>query len=345
MANISTKYASKLTLKSPIIIASSGLTEKPAKIQELAQGGAGAVVLKSIFEEQMEQEISGMERHADFPGAEEYLRSYVHDHALSQHTGLIKACKDSLDIPVIASINCYKADTWMEYAHTLVDAGADALELNVMRIDTDRAQEWGTAEKELVRMVSTLTDALPHLPITLKLSKYYTNIISLCRDLSIAGAAGVVLFNRSYFPDIDISNEAIVSGPIFSSDTDLLDGIRYTSLVRGAVPDLSIAISSGARDGKDLIKGLLAGANAVQYCTALYKGGARVIEESLAYLSQWMEEHKYAGVDEMIGRLAATRVDHANLMQRSQFMKHYSSYDDRPVDSFGGNILQTDRDY
>lgn len=345
MANTSTKYANKLSLRSPLIIASSGLTSDPKKIKELANAGAGAVVLKSIFEEQMEQEVSNLESSSDFPGAMEYLQSYVQDHALSEHTDLIKACKDSLEIPVIASINCYKADTWKEYAHSLVEAGADALELNVMRIDTDRAQEWGTAEKGLVQMVADLTKALPRVPVTLKLSKYYTNIISLCRSLSISGAEGVVLFNRSYFPDIDIHNEAIVSGPIFSSETDLLDGIRYTSLVRGAVPDLSIAISSGARDGKDLVKGLLAGADAVQYCTALYKGGARIIEESLAYLTKWMEKHKYAGIDEVVGRLAATRIDHANVMQRSQFMKHFSSHDDRPVDSFGGNIDRNDTNY
>ncbi len=297
------------------------------------------MVLKSIFEEQIEHEAASLENQSyDFPGADEYLQSYVRDHALAQHTDLVKACKDTLEIPVIASINCYKSDRWIEYARTLVEAGADALELNVMRIDTDRAQEWGVAERNLIQMVSDLVAVLPaSTPITLKLSKYYTNIISLCRSLSIAGAEGVVLFNRSYFPDIDIRNESIVSGPVFSSETDLLDGIRYTALVRGTVPDLSIAISSGARDGKDLVKGLLAGANAVQYCTALYHGGARIVAESLDFLHKWMEDHRYKSVDELIGRLAATRVDHANLMQRSQFMKHFGSHDDRPTDSFGGN--------
>ena len=339
MADIKTTYAENLSLKSPIIAASSGLTNSVEKIKEFADAGVGAVVLKSIFEEELENESAYMTLDTDYPEAAEYLSHYVKNHALDKHFDLIKKVKDTTDVPVIASINCYKSDTWTSYAQSFVDAGADALELNVMRIETGRGDDWGTAEKNLVRLIDTLTQSGIRVPVILKLSKYYTNILRLARDLHIAGAGGLVLFNRSYFPDIDIENEKLVSGPVFSQEQDFSDGIRYAALIHGAVPNLSLSLSSGARTGADLVKGILAGADAVQYCTALYQGGARVIAEAGEFLANWMDKHGYRTVSEMKGKLAAARVDNATFFERSQFMRHYSSFDDRPTETFGGNVV------
>ncbi len=339
MADIKTIYAEKLELRSPIIAASSGLTNNAEKIKEFAEAGVGAVVLKSIFEEELENEAAYMTGDTDFPEAVEYLSHYVKSHALDKHLDLIKAVKDSSpDLPVIASINCFKSDTWVTYAQDLADAGADALELNVMRIETARSDAWGTAEEALVTLTREISSGNSGIPVILKLSKYYTNLLRLSRDLNIAGAKGLVFFNRSYFPDIDIDNEKLVAGPVFSSAQDFSDGLRYAALVHGAVPALSLCLSSGARTGADLVKGLLAGADAVQYCTALYKGGARVISEANEFLAHWMDKHGYRTTKEMRGKLSASRVDNATFYQRSQFMRHFSSFDDRPTETFGGNI-------
>ncbi|MDO5036416.1 MAG: dihydroorotate dehydrogenase-like protein [Porphyromonas sp.] len=334
MADISTKYAEKLQLKSPFIVASSGLTNRVDRITKYAEAGAGAVVLKSIFEEQLTQEaihLSGMD---DYASMYSYLDHYVKSHAIEKHIDLLKECRAAVDIPIIASINCYKSDAWLNYAQHLSDAGATALELNVMRIDTDKRQEWGTQERELVALVSELRKLLPDMPITVKLSRYYSNMVRLARDLYEAGANGVVLFNRTFMPDINIEKEEVVAGPIMSSEVEYYDSLRFASLIHGEVRGLSIALSTGARDGADLVKGLLAGANAVQYCTALYKGGADVIRESNDFLLRWLDEHQYHNISEIHGRLAATRVDLANVYQRSQFMKYYSSEDATPTNVY-----------
>lgn len=335
MADISTLYARKLQLKSPFILASSGLTSDAKKIQKYAEAGAGAVVLKSIFEEEIEQDISKMNNEASGgchdSTAMDYLEYYVKGHALQSHIDLIKEVKRTVSIPVIASINAYKSDSWVEYAQELVAAGADALECNVMRMETMVTQVWGEPEEELVAMVGRLRKALPTTPIVIKLSKYYTNIVRLARDLKMAGADAVVLFNRTFMPDIDIEAEEIGSGSVLSHEGSYSDALRFAALVSGGVPDLSIALSNGARNGKDLVKGILAGADAVQYCSAIYRGGEEVIREAVQYLSEWMDRKQYYSVKEFRGKLAATRVDHATMYQRSQFMRFHASEDANPT--------------
>lgn len=334
MADISTLYAGKLKLQSPIIVASSSLTKQSKKIQELAKAGAGAIVLKSIFEEQIEQEIHKMTDHISTgqgSTAMDYLNYYVKEHALNNHIELIQEAKKSVQVPVIASINAYKSDSWIEYAHQLTKAGADALECNVMKIESSTVQPWGESEQDILKMAERLRKELPNIPIIIKLSKYFTNIIRLARDLKLAGIDGVVLFNRTFMPDIDIEKESITVGSVLSHEGSYSDSLRFAALVRGGVPDLSIALSNGARDGKDLVKGLLSGADAVQYCSAIYQKGTEVISEANKYLSQWMEAKQYRSISEFRGKLAATRVDHATMYQRSQFMKYYASEDAKPT--------------
>lgn len=331
--DISTLYAGSLQLSSPFVVASSGLTIKPSKIKEYAQAGAGAVVVKSIFEEQLEAEVA---RLANDPSntagmAEEYLAHYIKEHAIEEHLQVIRQASQEAGIPIIASINCYRQDSWLDYTRQFVEAGATAIELNVMRMESSLAQAWGEPEKALVQLVSKVKEQNLGVPITIKLSRYFTNVIKLARDLYLAGANAVVLFNRSYQHDIDISREALASGPVLSSKAEFHDGLRFASLVHGAAPELSIALSTGAQGGAELVKGLLVGADTVQYCSALYRSGSKVIEESNAFLHQWLAEHKYQSVAEMKGRLAATRVDHATTFMRSQFMKHFASEDTTPT--------------
>ena len=341
--NLAVTYAG-LSLPSPIVVASSGLTNKVSKLRRFQEAGAGAVVLKSVCEEQLEKETASLATDMDYPEAADYLQHYVKSNALEQHIQLIREAKQALDIPVIVSINCYKSDTWMDYATTLVQAGADALELNVMRLEADATHTAGLAEKELVDIVAQITKVV-RVPVTVKLSKYFANVCALTRDLKIAGAAAVVLFNRLYAYDIDVEKEEIVAGEVFSTPSDLLDPLRFTALLRSQVVDMSIAISTGVRNGKDLVKCLLGGANVAQYCTAIYQQGEKAITDSLSYLDDWMCQKKYKGVEEFTGKLAATNVEKLNMYLRAQFMKYFSTYDETPLQATMPQKIAHDADY
>lgn len=339
MVDLTTTYAG-LKLKSPIIVASSSLTSSVSRLKAFEDAGAGAIILKSIFEEQIESEAADtLSQSQDFPEAYTYLKEYSEAHSVGKHEELIREAKKVVSIPVFASINCYSTGGWIEYAKTLSDAGADGIELNVMRIETDRTQEYGEPEMAIVKVVSELRKAGYHKPLAVKISKYYTNLIRLCGKLHAAGADGVVLFNRSFMPDIDLRTEKLVAGPVFSSPGDFYDGLRFTALVSGAVSGLSISISSGPRNGKDVIKGVLAGASAIQMASVLYGKKEQAISESLEELRQWMEEHKYESVSEMRGKLAAKHVEKANFLARSQFMKYFDDPDGaHPTTTFSGAV-------
>lgn len=340
MVDLTTTYAG-LTLRSPIIAASSSLTASVSRIKAFAEAGAGAIVLKSIFEEQIESEAADIysQSSQEFPEAYNYLREYSEAHSIGRHAELLREAKRSVDIPVFASINCSTSEGWIDYAKSLIDAGADGLELNVMRVETDRTQDYGVPERGLIRVVKDLRDAGFAKPLVVKLSKYYSNLIRLCADLRTVGADGVVLFNRSFMPDVDLEKEQLAAGPVFSHPGDFYDGLRYAALVEGAVPSLSIAISSGARTGRDVVKGILSGANAVQMASVLYGKKEQAITDALAEVRSWMEQHKYESLREMLGRLAAKQVDKANFLARSQFMKYFDSPDaSHPTNTFTGAV-------
>lgn len=341
--NLSTEYAG-LQLKTPIVVASSGLTNSVNKLKVYEQAGAGAVVLKSIFEEQMENEAAFMAGDSDFPEAMDYLRHYVSSNALDQHIRLIEDARANVSIPIVASINCYRADTWVEYATRLVEAGASALELNVMRLDADATMDPGGAEMTLLRLVSEVVKEV-EVPVTVKLSKYFANVCALARSLKIAGVKGVVLFNRLYTYRIDVESETLESGEVFTSPADLADPLRFTALVRGQVPDLSLAISSGVRTGDDVIRCLLCGADVAQLCTAIYKGGEGTIREALERIDQWMTQKKYYSVSEFKSRLAATKVEELNRYLRAQFMKYFATDDHTPVQTSVPPKIAPDPDY
>ena len=341
--DLTTHYAG-LDLISPIIVASSGLTHRVENMLKYEAAGAGAVVIKSIFEEQMEQEVSFMASDSDYPEAMDYLSHYVSQNEMDKHLELIRHSSEALSIPVIASINCYRKDSWLEYAHKFVDAGASALELNVMKLDADATLDPGTSETKLFNLIKEVKKEIK-VPVMVKISKYFADICALARGLNIAGAEGVVLFNRLYTYDIDVEGERLVSGDVFSHPTDLSEPLRFTALVHGQVPDLSIGISSGVRTGNDVVKGLLVGADAIQLCTAIYREGADVITKCLTELDEWMSAKKYLKLSDFKGRLAAKDVEHLNMYLRSQFMKYYSSGDHTPVKSSLPPKIHPDPDY
>lgn len=325
MINIQTQYAG-LTLRNPIIVGSSGLTIKPERNKEFEKAGAGAIVLKSLFEEQIELQGDSLLQETDYPEAADYIHQYVRANQVNKYLELIKATKDSCTIPVIASINCYKADAWIEFAHQIELAGADALELNIFYMETCLTEDPSETRDTYVRIIRKVKETVS-IPVIVKLGKFFNNIPAVVNTLKVNGADGVVLFNRFYQPDIDINNRQIVSGNVFSSHSDLSDTLRWTAIVSGMIPGISIAASSGVHEWEDLVKCLLAGASAVQLCSALYTHGAGIITQMLASIEEWMLHANLQSLSQFQGTLNYANIKDPAMYERAQFMKYFSNRD------------------
>ncbi|MDR1602860.1 MAG: dihydroorotate dehydrogenase-like protein [Tannerella sp.] len=324
--NTETKYAG-LTLRNPLIVGSSGLTNSAKRNREHEKAGAGAIVLKSLFEEQIEMQSGVLVQTSDFPEAADYVSGYVKAHQMEQYVALIEETKALCTVPVIASINCHRAGAWAEYAGQLEKAGADALELNVFYLRTDPNDPRSDDETNLYTTILKNVKKTVSIPVIMKIGKNFGNIPALVSRLKSAGASGVVLFNRYYQPDIDINKMQLVSGRIFSSHSDLSDTLRWTAFVSGRVPGISIASSTGVHDGEDVVKCLLAGASAVQLCSAIYLHGPEVIARMLACVEEWMERNKFLSLKEFTGRLSFANAVNPSFYERAQFMKYFSDRD------------------
>ena len=325
MIDMKTSYAG-LTLRNPIIIGSSGLTNKAERNKEFEKAGAGAIVLKSLFEEQIEMQSEAMMQETDYPEAADYIRGYVKANQVNDYLELIRQTKAVCTIPIIASINCYKADAWTDFARQIEQAGADALELNLYHMQTGLNDSLEVVREAYVGIVRQVKAAV-RIPVIMKLGKQYSNIPSLVASLKANGADGVVLFNRFYQPDIDINTLQLVSGNVFSSPSDLSDTLRWTAIVSGKIPGISVAASTGVHDWEGVVKCLLAGATGVQLCSALYTHGATVVSQILTGLEEWMTLVHYVSIDQFRGRLNYANIPNPAMYERAQFMKYFANRD------------------
>lgn len=328
MANTETTYLG-LKLKNPLVVSSSGLTNSVEKIKNLRDAGAGAVVLKSLFEEQINQEIN----HAihsghgfDYPEAEDYMREYSRHNSLSEYLDLIREAKAAVDIPVIASINCYSSNEWVDFAQNIQEAGADAIELNLFVVNTDKNSE--AAEYEQVYYdVAQSVNKVVSIPIAMKLGMYFSNLLSVVNKLSVSGAGGVILFNRFYEPDINIYNMNLKAAEVFSSPSDIRRSLRWVSIVSSKIHNIDVSASTGVHDGEALIKQLLAGAKTVQVCSAIYKNGPTVVTRMLNQLEKWMDQKKFETIESFRGKMSYRNIPDPMLYERAQFMKYFSSFE------------------
>lgn len=322
MAQIKTTFAG-LELNNPIIISSSGLTNSAAKIQKLEAAGAGAVVLKSVFEEQISIQAGSMQGYGS-PEADDYLGAYVRSHALNEHIQLIKDTKKVCQIPVIASINCYSDSEWIDFAQMMEQAGADALEINILSLQTDKDYKYGSFEQHHIDILHHIKKVVK-IPVIMKLGSNLTNPIALINQLYANGADGVVLFNRFYQPDINIDTQSFTSTNVMSSPAELADKIRWTAIASAEVPQMSYAISGGVHCSNGLIKSILAGASAVEICSVIYQYGEKEIEKMKTGLVTWMNENGYENLTQFKGKLNANAAGMVTPFERTQFMKYYSS--------------------
>lgn len=326
MANLETKYMG-LTLKNPLIVGSSRLTDSVEKIKALAESGAAAVVLKSLFEEQIEYEAEREYAQQEGSGfhyqeAADYIKGYSRENKVSNYLKLIREAKEAVDIPVIASVNCVSSREWTKYARKFEEAGADALELNIFILPSDPLHTAKENEQVYFDIAQKVKKQI-NIPLSLKVSYYFSGLANTFRELSWTGIDGMVLFNRFFSPDIDIDTMKVTSSFIFSTPEELAISLRWVAMLSDKL-HCDIAASTGIHDGKAMIKQILAGAAATQVTTALYKEGNKKIGQMLDELNQWMDKKGFKSIDDFKGKMSQKEVDNPATYERVQFMKHFA---------------------
>lgn len=322
MAELKTKFIG-LELKSPVIAGSCGLTADINSLMEIEKAGAGAVILKSVFEEQINAETSHSSGVNDYPEAQDYIRNYIRANTIQEHVNLVVAAKEKLSIPVIASINCMQDGEWISFAKDLVNAGADALELNIFMLPLNEFKESREIEDVYYGIVKHVRQQV-NVPIIVKIGHYFTNLCAFVSQLKAYGADAVTLFNRFYEPDINIENMTMGIASIFSTSADIRTTLRWTGILTGKDKQLQVSASTGVHSGEDAIKLLLAGATTVQVCSVMYDKGVQVIGEINKTVSTWMDSKKFYKIEEVRGQLSYKDVIQAERYERAQFMKYFS---------------------
>lgn len=311
-----------LPLRSPVVVSSSPYTSCKSNIEQCARHGAGAVVLKSIFEEQVLRHAAVFDYVPQGMGDEgEYLESYLGDHYKLQFLDLISDAR-ATGVPVIASINCISSgEGWIDYAAAMADAGASALELNIFLqpVDPDLSSE--ELESAYVEVVRRVVEAVP-VAVSVKLPMRLTNTLNMAHRLWRCGARGVVLYNRFFEPDIDVERMAFVPSDPFSKPSELRNILRSAALCASLVPQLNVAVSTGVHDGEAAVKALLCGANVVQVCSAIHEQGYGVIGRIDRFIDAWARRHDFGSVEEFRGRMRYDE-ENSDYYQRVQYMKYF----------------------
>jgi len=329
MADLSVNYLG-LKLQNPIIVGSSGLTDKIESIRNLEQNGAAAIVLKSLFEEEivLEKQARLNQMHSGGDLYPESLDFYKYEEAPKESTvaylEMIQNVKKQVSIPVLASINCMTAQQWTWFPKEIESAGADALELNLFILPSDMKRSVEDNEQVYFDIINEVVDKIK-IPVALKIPSYFSNLATMIRNLSETPIAGLVLFNRFYSPDIDIDKFEITSGSILSSPGDLSISLRWIAIMAERVL-CDLAASTGVHDGAAVIKQLLAGANAVQVVSSIYKNGGERIAEMLHDLEEWMGKHGFHSIDDFRGKLSQEKSDNPAAFERVQFMKYFRGF-------------------
>jgi dihydroorotate dehydrogenase (fumarate) len=329
MADLSTVFAG-LKLKNPIIIGSSGLSDSIENIVGLEKAGAAAIVLKSLFEEEILTEINASLQQMSSEGflypetVEFYENSETPNQATFNYLEQIRNAKKRVSVPIIASINCITASQWTYFPHQLEKAGADAIELNIFVLPSDfnrTAEENENVYFDIIREVRNSV----RIPVIVKLSYYFSNLASFLQKISNTGINGLVLFNRYYNPDIDIDSLEFTSGGVLSNPTDLYQSLRWIGILSGRL-GCSLGASTGVHDGSSLIKMLLAGANAVEVASTVYINGYDQVQIMLEELENWMKIKNMTDINSFRGTLSQSQTLNPAAYERIQFMKYFRGF-------------------
>jgi dihydroorotate dehydrogenase (fumarate) len=324
MADLTTQYLG-MRLKNPIIAGSSGLSRTVKGVKALAEKGAGAVVLKSIFEEEILFEYEDILKEAGKEGVNldqfDYYDYELKSNKIEKYTHLIAESKNSVDIPVIASINCVYSHEWTSFAKQLQAAGADALELNMFFLPSEFDRTTEEKERAYFEIIEKVQKEIS-IPLSLKISYYFSNLGPMIQKLSETGIAGLVLFNRFYSPDFDIEKFEVVPSNVFSNPSDLPISLRWIAIMSERV-NCNLAASTGVHDGVALIKQILAGADAVQVVSALYQQGKERIGSMLETLEEWMAQKGFESLSDFRGKMSQAASSNPAAYERMQFMRYF----------------------
>jgi dihydroorotate dehydrogenase (fumarate) len=329
MIDFSTQYLG-LKLNGPIVVSSTPLSDSTDNIRRMEDAGASAIVLGSLFEEQLtlesktlDEDLSrGTESFAESLGYLPDLRDYrmTHEVYLEQ----LRRAKEAVKIPILGSLNGATKGGWIRFAKDMEQAGADAIELNTYALATDAKQSSGDMEDQLIDLVGAVTDAVK-VPVSVKLSPSFVGLPHLVKGFERAGARGVVLFNRFYQPDFDIETLEVRPTLHFSSPSELLPRLHWAAILYGQV-DLDIAISGGVHSAEDVLKSIMAGAGVAMMASALHIHGIEHIKRVLADMHYWLEKHEYTSLWETRGCLSRRSVPDTSPFDRGNYIKTLSSY-------------------
>ncbi len=323
--DLSVKYLG-LELRSPLVVGSSSLTSTLDHLKKAESAGAGAVVLKSIFEEEIYNEYNKIvdDEKTEGEAAYGYLDYYdfkIKQDNIQKYIKLIEEAKSELSIPVIASINCSTNHEWMFFAKKIQDAGADAIELNLFILPSDFNASSQQTEDLYFDIISRVK-AEVNIPLAVKLSYYSSNLAAFVKKISESGIDGIVLFNRFFQPDFDIDKFEIIPSNVLSSPSDLAISLRWISLLSGRI-SCDLIASTGVHDGAALIKQILAGADAVQVVSTLFTHSIDYVSTMLDDLKKWMEKHGFSSLTDFKGKMSQVNAPNPAEYERVQFMKYF----------------------
>ncbi|ROL60160.1 dihydroorotate dehydrogenase-like protein [Bacteroidetes/Chlorobi group bacterium MS-B_bin-24] len=315
------------TLQNPIIVGSCGYTYSVKDVKSLVENGAAAIVLKSIFEEEilweMESNLAQMQRPMTiYPEIYDFFDLETIEDSVTKYLNLISECKKEVDVPIIASVNCISSHEWVSFARRIEEAGADALELNIFIMPSDLNRTSQENEKMYFEIIDSVL-SVAKIPVAVKLSYYFTNLASMIKQISERGVKGIVLFNRFFEPDFDLDTFTVVPTNVLSSPSDLGKSLRWIAIMSERV-NCDLCASTGVHDGKAVIKQILAGAKAVQIASAIYRKGPKVIGEMLEEIKNWMNEKGFNSLDDFRGRMSQSRSLNPAAYERAQFMHYFS---------------------
>lgn len=341
MTDLQTTYLG-LKLKNPLIAGSCGLTNSVSNIKKIAEKGVGAIVIKSIFEEQInvdtekviKDEVGGIKmltqapdtmlsrRVHDYDEAYSYIYDFARRNTLDKYLSFIAEAKKAVDIPVIASINCVSNNNWHEFSKKIEEAGVDALELNIYILPSDWRRNSQDNENIYFDIIHEIKNYV-NLPLSVKIGYYLSSLAQSVQKLSQTGIKGIVLFNRPYNPDFDIEKLELSHGSILSNETEFSQTLRWISILSGNV-SCDLSASTGVHTWDAFVKHLLAGAKSIQIASALYKEGLDIIPEILDKTTSWMQRHHYENIDSFRGKFSKSKMENPAAIERVQFMRLYS---------------------
>lgn len=327
--DLSTNYLG-LHLRNPLVASASPLSRSLDSMKRLEDSGASAIVMYSLFEEQIAHEAAELNHYLSY-GTESFAESLTYfpesqEYNLGpdEYIELLHAAKEKLSIPVIGSLNGISVGGWIDYAKKIEQAGADALELNVYYIPTDPELTGQEVEDRYLEVLHAVKQAIK-IPVAMKLSPFFSSMAHMAKRLDTAGANGLVLFNRFYQPDIDLETLEVVPGVVLSTPMAMRLPLRWIAILHGKVK-ASLAATSGIHTAQDVIKMLMAGADVTMMCSALLKHGPQHVTTVLSEVRQWMLEHEYVSVSQMKGSMSQKSVADPAAFERANYMKALNQY-------------------